>query len=88
MPGTTGPHRDDYTKWMKTFIEDLIRLKPKKIIVFLGHDGATQQKVFGALKEEFPLLDFYSSATSSKIAQEKEITTSPSVTVCCQPHAF
>jgi len=53
IPGTIGPNEDEYRQWLRSIMTDFLKLKPKRVVFFLAHDGSTQRRVFDGLKTEF-----------------------------------
>jgi creatinine amidohydrolase len=74
MPGTVGPNEREYTKWIETVIIDFLKLKPKRVVFFLAHDGGTQKRVFSKMKEKFKSkLDYISASKLGHQAVEEGI---------------
>ncbi|MDD5416634.1 MAG: creatininase family protein [Candidatus Aenigmarchaeota archaeon] len=71
MPGTIGPNKEEYESWIRTILSDILKLKPKKIFFFLGHDGNTQREILNKIKKEFGIVDYLGS--SSLEAKQKGI---------------
>jgi len=77
MPGTVGPNPAEYEPWLRAIISDFMKLKPKKVFFFLGHDGSTQRRILDKMKEEFEDKIKYLGASSiDKEAHEAGITES------------
>lgn len=75
MPGTIGPNPEEYETWMKTVISDFMKLNPKEVFFFLGHDGSTERNVLNKMKEEFgEKLDYLGASTLDKQTYETGIT--------------
>lgn len=53
MPGTVGPNKEEYAKWLESLITDFLKLKPRRIVFFLAHYGTTQREVFPKLVKKF-----------------------------------
>ncbi len=73
MPGTVGPNAEEYEAWLRTIISDFMKLKPKKIFFFLGHDGGTNRAVLDKIKQEVGELFYLGASYLDKAAVEKGI---------------
>jgi len=77
MPGTVGPNPEEYEIWMRTIISDFMKLNPKEVFFFLGHDGSTERSVLNKMKEEFgEKVEYLGASTLDKEAFETGITES------------
>lgn len=75
MPGTVGPNPEEYEAWMEVIISDFMKLKPKKVFFFLGHDGGTQRAVLDKMKKKYKV-DYLGGSLLDDEACEKGITES------------
>ncbi|MFH0986998.1 MAG: creatininase family protein [Candidatus Micrarchaeota archaeon] len=76
MPGTIGPNPEEYKKWIVTIVSDFMKLKPKKVIFFLGHDGRTARRAFKKAKKRFRRIEYFGYHEGGKKAIEREIISS------------
>lgn len=77
MPGTVGPNPEEYEIWMNTVVSDFMKLNPKKVFFFFGHDGSTERNVINKMIEEYgEKLDYAGSSGIDKEAHELGITES------------
>lgn len=76
MPGTVGPNAEEYEAWLRIIISDFMKLKPRKVFFFLGHDGGTQHRVLNKLKQEFGenKLSYLGSVDCGRAARKAGIT--------------
>ena len=73
MPGTVGPNKKEYINWIESIIIDFLKLKPYRIVFFLGHDGRTQREVFSKLTKKFRMVHFIESSELSEKAMKRKI---------------